>query len=221
MERKKKRRKRRILNKKPKPIREDWRIIRKTIKEHKAWRLRRDQWIPYIDTETITETTWDPLFSTSKEIEIRNKFWEAIRNRREFIGITQKQLAKKTGLDRSTIIKIENWKIYPSLKIIWQLAVVLQTRVSDLMKFKWQEKNPKEPNINYSNILINFWNLVQSYRKNRKRSQNDLVNRHPLCKIMDVPYISKVENGKMNIWLENIARLARAFDLDISVLMDF
>lgn len=221
MERKKKRRKRRIIHKRPKPIRENWWIIRKTIKEHKPWRVLKDQWRTYIETEPITETIWDPLFSTSKEIAIRNKFWETIKKRRKFLEITQKQLAKDSKLGRSTIIKIEDWKIYPSLKVIWKLAIALQTRVNDLMKFKWQEKNPKETILNYDNILIKFWKQIKSYRNKRKRTQKDLVNKHPLSEIMDACYICKIENWKTNIWLENIARLARALDLDINVLMDF
>lgn len=64
------------------------------------------------------------------------------------------------------------------------------------------------------NILISFGKIVRKFRVERGISQEDFAE---LCELHRT-YISDIELGKRNVSLENIARIARAFNITISEL---
>lgn len=64
------------------------------------------------------------------------------------------------------------------------------------------------------NILISFGKIVRKFRVERGISQEDFAE---LCELHRT-YISDIELGKRNVSLENIARIAQAFNITISEL---
>lgn len=57
---------------------------------------------------------------------------QAIRNRREQLGLSQERLAERCGFDRTYISMLERGKRNPSLLNLLRLAKGLQTSVSQL-----------------------------------------------------------------------------------------
>lgn len=62
-----------------------------------------------------------------------NAFGDKVRKERAKQGMSQEQLAFKTGLDRTYISGIERGKRNPSLKNIGRLAEALKTSLSKLL----------------------------------------------------------------------------------------
>jgi putative transcriptional regulator len=54
---------------------------------------------------------------------------------RESKGLTQKELAKKVGVSRSWLVKIENGK-EPKLKLALRIAAALECNIDDLFYLK-------------------------------------------------------------------------------------
>ncbi|KQS37491.1 helix-turn-helix transcriptional regulator [Exiguobacterium sp. Leaf196] len=59
-----------------------------------------------------------------------------VREYRQIVGVSQKDLADQVDVSRQTINMIENDKYNPSLKLCIQLATVLKT---DLNSLFWEE----------------------------------------------------------------------------------
>lgn len=58
---------------------------------------------------------------------------DKVRAERSRLGLSQEQLAFKTGLDRTYISGIERGRRNPSLKNIGKIAKALKTDLSDLL----------------------------------------------------------------------------------------
>ena len=58
---------------------------------------------------------------------------ERIRTRRTALGWTQEQLAEASGVQATTISRIERGKIAPSLGALHELATALRTSMGDLV----------------------------------------------------------------------------------------
>ena len=61
-------------------------------------------------------------------------FGEAVRRRRERLGLSQEALGFVSGLDRTYVSGIERGVRNPTLRIIWRLAEALSTTPSALLK---------------------------------------------------------------------------------------
>ena len=59
---------------------------------------------------------------------------EAIRERREDLGLKQKTLALSVGISDDTLSKIERGKCRSELIVVMEIAEVLQRNIYDLMK---------------------------------------------------------------------------------------
>ena len=57
-----------------------------------------------------------------------------VRERRKGLGITQEQLGKLTGLDRTYICSIEAGEANPTLMVICRLVRILGMPASDLLR---------------------------------------------------------------------------------------
>lgn len=57
-----------------------------------------------------------------------------LREQRSDAGLTQETLAKKAGLDRKTVNRIENALFSPSVDTIYRLCGVLGTTPSDFLE---------------------------------------------------------------------------------------
>jgi transcriptional regulator with XRE-family HTH domain len=66
------------------------------------------------------------------------------------------------------------------------------------------------------NIKITFGLKIKELRKQKKYSQQQLANLASISK----SYISKIENGKTEVSLEIINKLAIAFEIEIDQLFD-
>jgi transcriptional regulator with XRE-family HTH domain len=67
----------------------------------------------------------------------KEKFYEligsSIVSKRKELGLTQIELANKTGMSRTSIVNIENGKQYPPLHLLWAISYVLEIKPSDLL----------------------------------------------------------------------------------------
>ena len=67
------------------------------------------------------------------------------------------------------------------------------------------------------NILVEFGKNVRELRKSKGLSQEELAFRAELHRT----YIGMIERGERNISLTNIAVFSKAFEMDLSDLLDF
>jgi len=58
-----------------------------------------------------------------------------IKELRAKYNLTQEELASKVGVRRETIVFLEQGKYNPSLKLAYDIACVLGTKVDDLFSF--------------------------------------------------------------------------------------
>ena len=58
---------------------------------------------------------------------ISKKLGTIIRERRKALGITAEELAKKVGIDRTFVSKIENDKLLPSSQVLERIGKILKT----------------------------------------------------------------------------------------------
>ena len=70
-----------------------------------------------------------------------NRFGEAVRNVRTAIGLTQEELADRSGLDRSYIGGVERGERNPTLTVIEKIAEGLGITLAEL--FSYSTKGPK------------------------------------------------------------------------------
>ena len=69
-----------------------------------------------------------------------NKLGKAIRSRRKELKITAEELAKKVGIDRTFISKIEKHGLLPSRLVLARIEATLKT--TDLFEYYIKQKNP-------------------------------------------------------------------------------
>lgn len=67
--------------------------------------------------------------------DIRERFGDAVRLRREELGLTQEELADKAGIHRTYLSDIERGSRNPSLVNIERVAVALNLPISGLFQF--------------------------------------------------------------------------------------
>lgn len=65
---------------------------------------------------------------------IKENFGEAIRSRREILGISQEKFALKIGMDRTYYSLVENGKRNVSLENIKKIADGFEISISELFK---------------------------------------------------------------------------------------
>ena len=58
-----------------------------------------------------------------------------IKELRARYNLTQDELAKKVGVRRETVVFLEQGKYNPSLKLAYDIAQVLETKIDDLFVF--------------------------------------------------------------------------------------
>lgn len=71
---------------------------------------------------------------TNEDNKYHNTFGTKVRHLRKKLGISQEELAFKTGLDRTYISGIERGERNPSLKNITKIAEALNIQLSELFK---------------------------------------------------------------------------------------
>lgn len=59
----------------------------------------------------------------------------SIRSRREEAGVTQAELARRTGVTRQTLIAIEQGKYSPTLELAFQIARAFGVGIDDLFQY--------------------------------------------------------------------------------------
>lgn len=65
------------------------------------------------------------------------RFTSSVRQYRQFKGLTQEDLARKVGVRRETIIRLENAKYNPSLELAAHISFVLEEPLDVLFKFNF------------------------------------------------------------------------------------
>ena len=70
-----------------------------------------------------------------------NRFGEAVRKARTAVGLTQEELADRSGLDRSYIGGVERGERNPTLTVIEKIAKGLGVTLAEL--FSYSTKGPK------------------------------------------------------------------------------
>lgn len=66
------------------------------------------------------------------------QFKSHVRQYRQFKGLTQENLAKKVGVRRETIIRLENAKYNPSLELAARISFVLEEPLDVLFEFDFE-----------------------------------------------------------------------------------
>lgn len=65
--------------------------------------------------------------------DLQQTLAEQVKVRRLALGLSQEQLALTAEIDRTYISQLERGLINPSLKVLWRLAGVLNTKISTLL----------------------------------------------------------------------------------------
>jgi transcriptional regulator with XRE-family HTH domain len=66
-------------------------------------------------------------------VDIRNKFGERVRLRREELGLSQEEFAFQSGIHRTYVSGVERGVRNPSLTMIERIAKALELSFSDLL----------------------------------------------------------------------------------------
>ena len=61
-------------------------------------------------------------------------FGQAVQARRASSGLTQEQLAYRTGLDQTYVSGVERGRRNPTVLVVWRLASGLGTSLNDLLQ---------------------------------------------------------------------------------------
>ena len=183
-------------------------------KKSKTWwsirTIREDYW----DWRILTETQWTA--SNEKQRKLKENFGKRIRRlRKKEQDWTQQKLAKESKLNRSHISEVEHWKCNVSLKDISKFAKAFKLYIYELLEFNPKNIENKERTYQEEvNLHENLWKRIQTLRKKKDRTQEKLAQKCHLYR----EDISKIENWKGNISLENIWKIAWAFNLNIHFL---
>jgi ribosome-binding protein aMBF1 (putative translation factor) len=81
------------------------------------------------------------IITMTDEKQKSNSFGEAVRKARTAIGLTQEELADRSGLDRSYIGGVERGERNPTLTVIEKIAKGLGLTLAEL--FSYSTKGPK------------------------------------------------------------------------------
>ena len=57
-----------------------------------------------------------------------------VKARRRILGMSQEHLALTANIDRTYVSQLERAMINPSLKVLWRLALVLESDVASLLR---------------------------------------------------------------------------------------
>ncbi len=83
-----------------------------------------NKFLDQIILEDTPEVTPTPVYELETEISM------LLRHAREESGLTQKELAEKTGVSQSNLSKIENGAYLPSLTVLKRIATGLDKRLT-------------------------------------------------------------------------------------------
>jgi len=65
----------------------------------------------------------------------KERFYEligsSIINKRKELGLTQTELANKTGMSRTSIVNIEKGRQYPPIHLLWTISLALEAKPSE------------------------------------------------------------------------------------------
>ena len=82
---------------------------------------------------------------------------EELRQMREEAGLTQVGLAKASGVDRGTIIKIERGQRSPTVETLTKLARAMGAEISDFFPKAqaslWPDETPEEGHVSWEEVL--------------------------------------------------------------------
>ena len=70
---------------------------------------------------------------TSNDTKRSDIMVTSVTKARKMLGLTQNELASRSGVSRSTIARIETSNSFPSLRTVQKLAVVLGCTIDDLL----------------------------------------------------------------------------------------
>jgi transcriptional regulator with XRE-family HTH domain len=65
---------------------------------------------------------------------LQERFGAALRRRREAAGLSQEALAERAGLHRNYVGLLERGQRMPSLLVVQQIALALETTMADLVR---------------------------------------------------------------------------------------
>ncbi|HEY9698723.1 MAG TPA: helix-turn-helix transcriptional regulator [Trichocoleus sp.] len=68
----------------------------------------------------------------NEELNIKQRFGQAVRRRRRELDLTQEVLAERAGVHRSYIANLERGKINPALENIEKISISLEISIADL-----------------------------------------------------------------------------------------
>jgi transcriptional regulator with XRE-family HTH domain len=70
----------------------------------------------------------------------KEKFYEMIGSsivcKRKELGLTQIELANKTGMSRTSIVNIEKGRQYPPVHLLWEISHALEAKLSEILPEK-------------------------------------------------------------------------------------
>lgn len=79
-----------------------------------------------------------------KKGDIAELLGRRIRNLRRSKGLSQKELAKKSGLDLKLIRGVERGEADPSVEDLKKISEGLEAELIDLLRFKHKERDPSK-----------------------------------------------------------------------------
>lgn len=92
----------------------------------------------------------------------------SIAERRGKIGLTQEELAKRLGTDRTTVVKWEKGKSFPRPEMLCQLARVLGCTPNDLLGFECKPAEDEKPETRGQEISVR---MSEAFADARKRQE--------------------------------------------------
>lgn len=136
-----------------------------------------------------------------------------LRELRQARGLTQRQLADKSGVNRATLQNLELSRVTrPWQHVINALADALGVAPDDLTTDVFDPANPKPPKPGQTEIPIG--GRLRELRTERGLSQETLASHAGLSR----QGIQKIENGSIHVRLSTLQQLALALDVTVADL---
>ena len=145
---------------------------------------------------------------------------ENIKNRRTELGLTQDELARKSGYkSRSSINKIELSRDLP-LKKVEDVAKALECNPAELCGWvsDKQQKTSSKPNDNENKTdIMALGQKIKALRNSNNITQTELAEK---LGYSDKSMVSRVENGLVDLPFSKIMALTKIFNCDANTLLD-
>lgn len=153
-----------------------------------------------------------------------------VKSAREKVGISQRELSRRTGIDNNTLAKIEKGeRKKPNVLSLRKISYILNIKLEELLKLSGYNEQDIEValNQNHNNItILNTNSTIIMLEDIINDSKNELVAKEILNEIMskidyeNIDYLKNLSSKNKKIAIKNFKNLIKNNEKDIKNLKE-